>query len=253
MNADGGDVAVEMRGITKRFGGVLALDHVDLRLPRGKILALVGDNGAGKSTLMKILTGYYPADDGEISLNGQRERIATPQHARRLGIGMVYQDLAMVDALDAVANVFLGAELVRFRIFLRRRAMERATCGLLQGLQMQVASVREPALYLSGGQRSAVAIARVLNFKPQVVILDEPTAALDPVATERVLEIIKELAENGISVIVICHRFQDIFGTADWIVLLHLGHVAWDGPASELCADELLNIMKEAKCSDARR
>jgi D-xylose transport system ATP-binding protein len=216
------------KGMTKRFGQVQALVDADLELYAGEVVALVGDNGAGKSTLIKAISGVQPADAGEISIDGKRVHIRNASDAYKHGIATVYQDLALCDNLDVVANLFLGGEKVTgLTRVLDEQAMERTTLELLDSLGVtSMASVRARVGSLSGGQRQAVAIARSLLGEPRIVILDEPTAALGVVQTAQVLELIRRLREQGLAVVVISHNLENIYSVADRIVVLRLGHVA---------------------------
>jgi D-xylose transport system ATP-binding protein len=231
-------------GMTKRFGQVEALTDVDFEIRPGEVVALVGDNGAGKSTLIKALSGVQPADAGSITIDGQRVNIRSASDAYRLGIATVYQDLALCDNLDVVANLFLGAEQLTspFTRSLDEQAMEHKTLELLDSLGVtSLASVRARVGSLSGGQRQSVAIARSLLGEPRLVILDEPTAALGVVQTEQVLELIRRLRANGLAVIVISHNLENVYSVADRIVVLRLGRVAatfdrHDTPREEVVA-----------------
>jgi D-xylose transport system ATP-binding protein len=215
-------------GMTKHFGQVEALTDVDLELYPGEVVALVGDNGAGKSTLIKAISGVQPADSGEIAIDGKPVRIRNAQDAYKVGIATVYQDLALCDNLDVVANLFLGGEkLSGMTRVLDEYAMEHKTIELLDSLGVTtMSSVRSRVGSLSGGQRQSVAIARSLLGNPRVVILDEPTAALGVVQTAQVLELIGRLRDNGLAVVVISHNLENVYHVADRIVVLRLGRLA---------------------------
>ena len=225
---------VEMRNIKKSFGAVQALRGVDLTLHHGEVLGLVGDNAAGKSTLMKILSGAYVADDGEIYIEGRRVHITQPEDSRRLGIEMVYQDFALANNLDVAANVFLGRELVRWRVgpirLMDKRAMEEQAQRLIERLRIDIDSARLKVENLSGGQRQAVAIARAIAFNARVVIMDEPTAALSVAAIGQVLDLIQELKAQGCSIILISHRLEDIHQVGDRVMVLRHGRKVADRP-----------------------
>jgi D-xylose transport system ATP-binding protein len=218
-----------VRGATKRYGAVLALDGVDLEVRAAEVVALLGDNGAGKSTLIKALSGAQPADSGTIRMDGVPVTIRSPLDARRLGIATVYQDLALADNLDVVANLFLGTEthtrgLGRLTGTLDEAAMEQRTRELLHTLSVgTLHDVRAAVGRLSGGQRQSVAIARSLLGDPRLVILDEPTAALGVAETAEVLGMIHRLREQGLGVVVISHNLDTVFEVADRIVVLRLG------------------------------
>ena len=216
-----GDLVLSLRGIDKNFGAVQALTDIDLDIYSGEVVALVGDNGAGKSTLIKILAGVHPQDGGTISHDGKAVSINNPADSNHLGIATVYQDLALCDNLDVVANLFLGHELGRGTI--NEVEMEKRSWGLLRQLSARIPSVRIPVASLSGGQRQTVAIARSLIGEPRIVILDEPTAALGVAQTAEVLNLIERLRERGLAVVLISHNMADVQGVADRIVVLRLG------------------------------
>jgi D-xylose transport system ATP-binding protein len=216
---------LSLKGISKRFGAVQALTDAGIEIMPGEVVALVGDNGAGKSTLVKVISGVGPANEGTIEWEGQEVSIHRPQDAQKLGIATVYQDLALADNLDVVANLFLGQEKRRGGV-LDDIDMERQARELLQTLSVKIPSVRTQVASLSGGQRQSVAIARSLLGEPKVVMLDEPTAALGVAQTAEVLALIKRLKERGYGVLVISHNLADIFEVADRIVVLRLGRNA---------------------------
>lgn len=211
-----------LKGVSKTFGAVQALTDVDLEVYAGEVLALVGDNGAGKSTLIKVLAGVHAASAGTIEFDGHPAAIHSPADARAMGISTVFQDLALADNLDVVANLFLGAEVKR-GVVLDEVEMEKRSWELLAELSAKIPSVRNPVAALSGGQRQTVAIARALLGQPKVVILDEPTAALGVAQTAQVLDLIKRLRERGYGVIVISHNMEDVRQVADRIAVLRLG------------------------------
>src|SRR3954462_15436218 len=219
---------LELKGVSKRFGAVQALDGVDLEVRAGEVVALVGDNGAGKSTLVKVISGIYDPDEGEFSFDGQPVHISGPQAATALGIATVYQDLALCDNLDVVSNLFLGREeigsgLAELFRQLDEIDMEHRTHELLENFAVTISSVRTEVGTLSGGQRQQVAVARSLLGEPKVVLLDEPTAALGVAQTAQVLGLIKRLKERGLGVIVISHNLADVFEVTDRIFVLRLG------------------------------
>jgi D-xylose transport system ATP-binding protein len=220
---------LQVKGVTKRFGAVEALTDVDFEVGAGEVVALVGDNGAGKSTLIKAISGIQPGDSYEATWEGQSVTLDTPQDATRLGIATVYQDLALCDNLDVVANLFLGKEEIEdgvtgFVRTLDEVEMEQRATELLSSLAVRtLRSVRTEVGFLSGGQRQTVAIARSLLGEPKVVVLDEPTAALGVAQTRQVLDLILRLKERGLGVIVISHNLLDVFEVADRVVVLRLG------------------------------
>ena len=214
---------LELRAITKSFGSVQALDGVDFEVRRGEIMALVGDNGAGKSTLIKCVAGTHAFDSGEIFFEDRQVHIHGPKDAARLGIEVVYQDLALCDNLDVVQNMYLGRETNRFQI-LNEAAMEQNTAATLKSLAVTtIKSVRQPVATLSGGQRQSVAVAKAVQWNSNLVILDEPTAALGVAQTEQVLALVRRLGEQGLAVVLISHNLHDVFETADRITVLRLG------------------------------
>lgn len=227
---------VEMRNIKKSFGAVQALRGVDLVLHHNEILGLVGDNAAGKSTLMKVLSGAYIPDEGEIFIEGKKTPISDPLHARRLGIEMVYQDLALANDLDIAANVFLGHEVVSAKLgpisVMVKPHMEQETQRLLDRLKINIPSVRLKVASLSGGQRQSVAIARATAFNAKVVIMDEPTAALSVAAIDKVLDLVRELKAQGCSIIIISHRLEDIYQVSDRMIVLRHGRKVTDCPVA---------------------
>ncbi|MBM3143839.1 MAG: sugar ABC transporter ATP-binding protein [Chloroflexi bacterium] len=223
---------VEMRNIKKSFGAVQALCGVDLVLHHNEVLGLVGDNAAGKSTLMKVLSGAYIPDGGDIFIEGEKAHLSNPLDARRLGIEMVYQDYALANNLDVAANVFMGREVVRIKLgpigVMDYRHMEQETQSLLSRLKIDIPSVRQKVERLSGGQRQAVAIARATAFDAKVIIMDEPTAALSVSAIDKVLELVRELKAQGSSIIVISHRLEDIYQVSDRMIVLRQGRKVSD-------------------------
>ncbi len=225
---------VEMRGIRKSFGAVQALRGVDLTLGHNEVLGLVGDNAAGKSTLMKILSGAYLPDEGEIFIEGQRAHIRQPEDSRRLGIEMVYQDFALANNLDVAANVFLGREIVRLNLgpikVMDQRRMAQESRRLMERLRIDIASVRLKVENLSGGQRQAVAIGRATAFNAKIIIMDEPTAALSVAAIDKVLDLIRQLKEQGASIIIISHRLEDIYRVSDRVMVMRQGRKVADLP-----------------------
>jgi D-xylose transport system ATP-binding protein len=214
---------LELRGVSKSFGSVQALTDVDFEVRVGEVMALVGDNGAGKSTLIKCIAGIHPMDDGELLWDGEPESISGPRDAAKLGIEVVYQDLALCDNLDVVQNMYLGREANRFQI-LKEPPMEAKTRETLKSLRVTtIRSIRQTVATLSGGQRQSVAVARAVMWNSRLVILDEPTAALGVAQTEQVLALVNRLAEQGLSVILISHNLHDVFETATRITVLRLG------------------------------
>ncbi len=214
---------LQLSDVTKTFGSVEALRSVDFEVNAGEVMALVGDNGAGKSTLVKCIAGTHSADHGRFLFEGKPVHINGPKDAARLGIEVVYQDLALCDNLDVVQNMYLGREANRFQI-LNEATMEQHTSETLSSLAVTtIKSIRQTVATLSGGQRQSVAVARAVMWNSKLVILDEPTAALGVAQTEQVLELVRRLGEQGLGVILISHNLHDVFETADRITVLRLG------------------------------
>ncbi len=215
---------LQLRGISKSFGSVQALTDVDLEVGGGEVMALVGDNGAGKSTLVKCVAGIHAPDSGEIFFDGKPVHVSSPKDASRLGIEVVYQDLALCDNLDVVQNMFLGREERDWLWRLKEPVMEQRTAETLRSLSVTtIRSIRQPVASLSGGQRQSVAVAKAVLWNSRLVILDEPTAALGVAQTRQVLELVKRLAEQGLGVVLISHNLQDVFEVATRITVLRLG------------------------------
>jgi D-xylose transport system ATP-binding protein len=231
---------LELRGVSKRFGAVQALTDVDFAALPGKVTALVGDNGAGKSTLVKTIAGINQMDEGEYRFDGQPVHVNSPQAATGLGIATVYQDLALSDNLDVVANLWLGHEKLSGARTLDETSMEQEATRVLKRLAVRIPSVRTQVASLSGGQRQSVAIARSMLGEPKLVLLDEPTAALGVAQTAQVLDLIRTLREQGLAVVVISHNLADVFAVADTIVVLRLGRQVGVLDAKETNSEEVV-------------
>ena len=215
---------LQLRGISKSFGSVQALSDVDFEVRHGEVMALVGDNGAGKSTLVKCVAGIHAPDSGEILFDGKPVHIHSPKDAARLGIEVVYQDLALCDNLDVVQNMYLGREERDWLWRLKEPVMEQRTAETLRSLSVTtIRSIRQPVASLSGGQRQSVAVAKAVQWNSKLVILDEPTAALGVAQTRQVLELVKRLADQGLAVVLISHNLHDVFEVATRITVLRLG------------------------------
>ena len=237
---------VEMRGIAKHYGGVQALAGADFTIYPREIHALVGDNAAGKSSLIKALSGAAPADAGEIRFDGRPISIRDPRHAKALGIETVYQDLALADNLDIPANVFLGRELTGAGLlspFLDLRRMSLEAGKLLGRLKIRIPDLRQKVRTLSGGQRQCVGIARSVYFNARLIILDEPTAALGVEETRKVLELVKEMREQGLAVVMISHNLAHVFDLCDRISVMKTGVVAGSRHISETTREEILRLI----------
>jgi D-xylose transport system ATP-binding protein len=218
---------LELRDVSKSFGAVQALDSVDFEVRAGEVMALVGDNGAGKSTLIKSVAGIHPFDSGEVLFDGTPVTIHSPKEASRLGIEIVYQDLALCDNLDVVQNMFLGRERHDVVRRLKETEMEQRASDTLKTLSVTtIRSTRQTVATLSGGQRQSVAVARAVMWNSRVVFLDEPTAALGVAQTRQVLELVKRLGQQGLGVVIVSHNLHDVFEVANRITVLRLGRNA---------------------------
>ena len=238
-----GTPLLSLRGVGKNFGPVRALSHVDLDIPAGQVTALAGDNGAGKSVTIKTVSGLWPPDEGEILWQGQPVRFHGPKDAEAVGIRTIYQDLALCDNLDIVQNMFLGHEPLR-RGILDEDSMEIAARKTLEELHVRtIRSIRMPVASLSGGQRQSVAVAKAVLFKAQLVIMDEPTAALGVSQTRQVLDLIKRLSSQGVAVILVSHNLNDVFEVADRIAVLYLGHMVAVDEAAKFDRQSVVEYM----------
>jgi D-xylose transport system ATP-binding protein len=239
---------VEMRDIAIAFGGIKAVDHVSVDLHAGEVVGLLGHNGAGKSTLIKILSGAYPCDTGEIFVRGEKVDIRTPRDAKRLGIETIYQTLALADNVDAAANIFLGREIVNGWGMLDDAAMEAETRKVMQRLNPHFVRFKEPVKALSGGQRQSVAIARAIYFDARILIMDEPTAALGPAETKQVGELIQQLKAQGIGIFLISHDIHDVFELCDRVCVMKNGRLVGTARVADVTADEVLGMIILGKC-----
>jgi D-xylose transport system ATP-binding protein len=230
--------------VSKSFGAVQALYQVDFHVAPGEVMALVGDNGAGKSTLIKCIAGIHPFDEGEILFEGEPVNIHGPKDAAKLGIEVVYQDLALCDNLDVVQNMFLGREEVATLRRLDETTMEKRASDTLATLSVTtIRSVRQTVAGLSGGQRQSVAVAKAVMWNSRVVILDEPTAALGVAQTRQVLDLVKRLGEQGLAVVLISHNLHDIFEVADTITVLRLGQNVAEVKRSEVTQTQVVEAI----------
>ena len=239
---------LEIKSVSKRFGGVQALDDVSIHLKEGEVLALAGDNGAGKSTLIKVVSGVYHPDNGDIIYNNENIQLDNPRFAREKGIETIYQDLALADNLNVGANIFLGREPItkKFGIpVIDRELMLSESKKILKNLEINIpeSSLDEPVGKLSGGQRQAVAIGRALYWNAKLLIMDEPTAALGVPEQRNVMELIKKLKEKKVSIIFISHNLTDIFQASDRIVVLRRGVIAGERFIEETNSDEVVKLM----------
>lgn len=243
-----GDVIYEARNLSKRYGAVVALDEANLKLHAGEVVGLVGDNGAGKSTLIKVLSGAYKRDAGQIFIDGKEVAINNPRDAKALGIETIYQTLALADNVDAAANLYLGRELRTPFGTLDDVAMEAATRKVMHRLNPNFRRFKEPVIKLSGGQRQSVAIARAIHFNARILIMDEPTAALGPQETAQVGELIKQLKSEGIGIFLISHDLHDVFDLADRLTVMKNGKVVGSARTSDVDHDGVLGMIIAGKC-----
>lgn len=238
--------------LTKRFGGLTAVNQVSLDVYRGEVVGLVGDNGAGKSTLIKMISGVYQPDGGEIEFDRQKMALNNPREARTIGIETIYQDLALAENLDVSSNIFLGREVKKPFIgnvvqTMDRRHMRRESATVLERLGIDVPSLLQQTRNLSGGQRQAVAIARAIYWNARLMIMDEPTAALGVTEQRKVLMLVRTLRDQGVPVIIISHNMQDIFAVADRIVVMRRGLKVGERKAAQTTADEIVSLMVGAE------
>lgn len=234
---------VEMRDISIAFGGVRAVDHVSVDLYPGEVVGLLGHNGAGKSTLIKILSGAYRADSGEIYVNGEKADIRSPRDARALNIETIYQTLALADNLDAASNLFLGRELTTALGLVDDDAMEAETRRIMARLNPNFTKFADPVKALSGGQRQSVAIARAVYFNARILIMDEPTAALGPQETKMVAELIQELKNQGLGIFLISHDVHDVMELCDRISVMKNGALVGTERVADVTDDEILGMI----------
>jgi ABC-type sugar transport system ATPase subunit len=238
--------------LTKRFGGLVAVDNASVDLFPGEVVGLVGDNGAGKSTFIKMISGVYQPDGGEIYIDGHKIEFRGPREARDLGIETIYQDLALAENLDVGSNIFLGRELKTPYLgglikTIDRRQMRAESSEVLKRLDIQVPSLTQQIRNLSGGQRQAVAIARSIYWNARLMIMDEPTAALGVSEQHKVLTLVRTLAEQGVPVIIISHNMQDVFAVADRIVIMRRGKKVAERIAEKTTPDEVVSLMVGAE------
>lgn len=234
---------IELRGIHKAFGGVRAVDDVSLHLNAGEVVALLGHNGAGKSTLMKMLAGAYPIDAGEIVVNGNAARIASPAASQALGIETIHQTLALADNLDSVANLFLGREVLTRWGTMDDDAMEVAARDVFRRLNPNFTNIRVPVRLLSGGQRQVVAISRALHFNARVLIMDEPCAALGPHERTMVADLVRRLKASGVGIFLITHDMAEVAELSDRYAVMKNGRLVGEGVTAETTEDELLALI----------
>jgi simple sugar transport system ATP-binding protein len=239
------EVVLQVEHVTKRFGPVVALRDVSLQLRKGEVLGLLGDNGAGKSTLMKIICGFEKPDAGSMTLRGEPYEPTSVDHARSLGIDTVYQDLALVDQLSVFQNMFLRREKVRAPLpFLANRAMRAETREALNEIGINIPSLNAPVARLSGGQRQAIAVARTVNSAADILLLDEPLAAMGAKEGSRILDLIERLKQSGeVSIVMVLHNYVHVLASCDRVNLIQDGVISLDKPTSETSVEELTEIV----------
>lgn len=239
---------IEMRECSISFGGIHAVQNASLSLKKGEVVALLGHNGAGKSTFIKLLSGAYKRDTGVIKVRGKEATINNPRDAKGYGIETIYQTLALADNVDTAANLYLGRELRTFWGTLDDVAMEAKAREVMGRLNPRFQRFKEPVKALSGGQRQSVAIARAILFDAQILIMDEPTAALGPQETAQVGELIKQLKKDGISIFLISHDIEDVFELADSVAVMKNGQMVGTAPVSDVTRDDVLGMIILGKC-----
>ncbi|MCL4488855.1 MAG: ATP-binding cassette domain-containing protein [Chloroflexi bacterium] len=251
----GTDYVVEMKGISKRFGNVQAINKVDLELRRGEILGLVGDNAAGKSTLMKVLCGALIPDEGEIVVEGKKVVLRNPRDSQALGIAMIYQDLALFNNLDVATNVCAGREYTNSLVgigLLNKKKMHAEARGLLDKLRVDIGSTHSLVEKMSGGQRQMIACARAIGSQCKMVIMDEPTAALGVKEANTLLKLITELKQRGLSIILITHRIPDVLTIGDRVMVLKGGERQGVLDISHSSLDDIVTLIVRGRASQER-
>jgi ABC-type sugar transport system ATPase subunit len=243
---------LQVRNLTKRFGGLTAVNSVSMDVNIGEVIGLLGDNGAGKSTLIKMVSGVYQPDDGEMFFNGQKVDFTSPRDARDMGIETIYQDLALAENLDVGSNIFLGREILSSYLgglikTVDRSKMREEAVKALDRLNIRLASLTQQVLNLSGGQRQAVAIARSIYWNAKMMIMDEPTAALGVSEQRKVLRLVKTLCGQGVPVIIISHNMQDVFAVATRIIVLRRGIKVGERMTDQTSPDEVVSLMVGAE------
>lgn len=243
---------LRLNNLTKRFGGLIAVNSVSMDVNIGEVIGLLGDNGAGKSTLIKMVAGVYQPDEGEMFFAGQKVDFSTPREARDLGIETIYQDLALAENLDVGSNIFLGREILRSYMgglvkTVDRTKMREEAVKALDRLNIRLPSLTQQVLNLSGGQRQAVAIARSIYWNAKLMIMDEPTAALGVSEQRKVLRLVKTLCDQGVPVIIISHNMQDVFAVATRIIVMRRGKKVGERMTSQTSPDEIVSLMVGAE------
>lgn len=244
---------VEVRGVTKHFGGLLAVDHVNCDLYGGEVVGLLGHNGAGKTVLAKVICGVYQADEGEVWVHGQKVAFTNPRDAQDAGIETIHQTLALADNIDAPGNLFLGRELMTRWGTLDSQRMDHEARKIIARINPSFTELSRPVRAMSGGQRQTVAIARALYFNARILIMDEPCAALGPAETRMVMDTIRRLKEHGIGIFLISHDMHDVFEVCDRVTVLKNGRVVGTHPIGSLTEDDVLGMIILGKEPEGRR
>lgn len=238
---------LEVRNVTKRFGGLVAVNNVSVGLSAGEVVGIVGDNGAGKSTLIKVISGVYKPDEGQILFMGKEAGINTPKDALKLGIETIYQDLALAENLNVYSNIFLGREKLKkflgFINVLDHESMIQESRKILKSLEIEIPSLRNIIKVLSGGQRQAVAISRSIYWDARVLIMDEPTAGLAVAEQDKVLKLVTRLKERGIGIIIITHQLHDVFSVSDRLVVMRRGTKIGERETKQTNTDEIVSLI----------
>ena len=248
MDAQARTPLVEMKDVSLAFGGVKAVDHASIDLFPGEVVGLLGHNGAGKSCLIKMLSGAYKRDSGQIFINGEEAHIANPRDAKGYGIETIYQTLALADNVDAASNLYLGRELMTSWGTLDDSAMEAETRKVMGRLNPNFRRFKDPVISLSGGQRQSVAIARAIHFNARILIMDEPTAALGPAETEQVGQLVIQLKAEGLGIFLISHDIHDVFDLADRVAVMKNGRIVGTASVKNVTKDEVLGMIILGKC-----
>jgi simple sugar transport system ATP-binding protein len=242
----GKPVRARLENIVKSFGTIQALKGVDFYIEEGEVLGLVGDNAAGKSTLTKILAGAETPDRGRIIIEGEEVSLSSPADARRRGVEMVYQDLSLCDTIDVAGNLFLGREPLRNFLgikFMNRKKMHKEARGMLNNLNIRIQNTNSLVQRLSGGQRQSIAICRAVSFNPKILIMDEPTAALAVAEVQAVLRLIRDVSQQGVSVILITHRLQDLFSVCNRVMVLYEGLKVAERAMNQTNLEEIVRLI----------
>jgi D-xylose transport system ATP-binding protein len=248
MDAETNVPLVEMKDISLAFGGVKAVDHASIDLYPGEVVGLLGHNGAGKSCLIKMLSGAYKRDSGQIFINGEEAHISNPRDAKAYGIETIYQTLALADNVDAASNLYLGRELLTPWGTLDDSAMEAEARKVMARLNPNFRRFKDPVVSLSGGQRQSVAIARAIHFNARILIMDEPTAALGPAETAQVGELVVQLKSEGLGIFLISHDIHDVFDLADRVTVMKNGRIVGTASVKDVTKDEVLGMIILGKC-----